>query len=75
MQPGVCDGKGRVISRELKLEAVKLVRDRGVAVREAARDLDIHENVPRKWVGMWLPIRNKHFLVTSRLAPAKKFDH
>jgi len=26
------------------------VRDRGVAVREAARDLDIHENVLRKWV-------------------------
>ncbi len=40
----------RVFSREFKLEAVKLVRDRGVAVREAARDLDIHENVLRKWV-------------------------
>jgi hypothetical protein len=31
-------------SAEFKLEAVKLVRDRGVAVREAARDLDVHEN-------------------------------
>ncbi len=40
----------RVFSREFKLEAVKLVRDRGVAVREAARDLDVHENVLRKWV-------------------------
>ena len=40
----------RVFSREFKLEAVKLVRDRGVAVRAAARDLDIHENVLRKWV-------------------------
>ena len=40
----------RVFTREFKLEAVKLVRDRGVAVREAARDLDIHENVLRKWV-------------------------
>jgi len=39
----------RVFSREFKLEAVKLVRDRGVAVREAARDLDVHENVLRKW--------------------------
>ena len=40
----------RVFSREFELEAVKLVRDRGVAVREAARDLDVHENVLRKWV-------------------------
>ena len=40
----------RTFSREFKLEAVKLVRDRGVAVREAARDLDVHENVLRKWV-------------------------
>jgi transposase len=40
----------RVFSREFKLEAVKLVKERGVAVREAARDLDVHENVLRKWV-------------------------
>lgn len=40
----------RKFSREFKLEAVKLVRDRGVAVAQAARDLDLHENVLRKWV-------------------------
>jgi transposase len=40
----------RVFSREFKLEAVKLVKERGVGVREAARDLDVHENVLRKWV-------------------------
>jgi transposase len=40
----------RKFSREFKLEAVKLVKDRGVAVAQAARDLDIHENVLRKWV-------------------------
>ena len=40
----------RKFSREFKLEAVKLVRDRGVAVTQAARDLDLHENVLRKWV-------------------------
>jgi transposase len=27
-----------------------LVRDRGVEVAQAARDLDVHENVLRKWV-------------------------
>jgi transposase len=40
----------RRFSREFKLEAVNLVRDRGVAVAQAARDLDVHENVLRKWV-------------------------
>ena len=40
----------RKFSREFKLEAVRLVRDRGVAVAQAARDLDLHENVLRKWV-------------------------
>jgi transposase len=40
----------RLFSREYKLEAVKLVRERGVTVAQAARDLDVHENVLRKWV-------------------------
>jgi len=39
----------RKFSREFKLEAVKLVRDQGVSVVQAARDLDVHENVLRKW--------------------------
>ena len=40
----------RKFSREFKVEAVKLVRDRGVSAAQAARDLDVHENVLRKWV-------------------------
>jgi transposase len=40
----------RVFTREFKVEAVKLVRDRGVSVAQAARDLGLHENVLRKWV-------------------------
>lgn len=40
----------RKFSREFKLEAVRLVRERGVAVAQTARDLDVHENVLRKWV-------------------------
>lgn len=38
------------IQREFKLEAVRLIKDRGVAVAQAARDLDLHENMLRKWV-------------------------
>lgn len=40
----------RKFSREYKLEAVRLVRERGVGVAQASRDLDVHENVLRKWV-------------------------
>jgi putative transposase len=40
----------RKFSREFKLEAVNLVRDRGVTMAQAARDLDLHINVLRKWV-------------------------
>jgi transposase len=38
------------LSREFKLEAVRLVRERGVSVAQAARDLEVHENVLRKWI-------------------------
>ena len=40
----------RRFDREFKLEAVKLVRERGVSAAQAARDLDLHENLLRKWV-------------------------
>ena len=40
----------RTFSREFKLEAVRLVRERGVSLAQARRDLDLHENVLRKWV-------------------------
>ena len=40
----------RVFSREFKIEAVKLVRDRGVAVAQACRDLDVAESVLRRWM-------------------------
>ena len=42
--------KRRIFGREFKIEAVKLIRERGVSVAQAARDLDVHENVLRKWV-------------------------
>jgi transposase len=40
----------RVFSREFKLEAVRLVLERGVKVGEAARDLGIRENGLRRWI-------------------------
>ena len=40
----------RIFSREFKFEAVRLVTERGVAVAQAVKDLEVHENVLRKWV-------------------------
>ena len=40
----------RRFGTEFKTEAVRLFRERGVNVAQAARDLDVHENVLRKWV-------------------------
>ena len=37
-------------AKTYKLEAVKLVRERGFTVAQAARDIDVPENVLRKWV-------------------------
>ena len=40
----------RSFTAEFKHEAVRLVRERAMTVNQAARDLDLHENVLRKWV-------------------------
>ena len=37
-------------SREFKLEAVRLVTERGVSVPQACRDLDLVESVLRRWM-------------------------
>lgn len=47
----------RKFSQKCKLEAVKLVRKGGVAVVQAARDLDLHVSVLRKGCASSLPIR------------------
>ena len=45
-----CGKKNPTFRCLYKLEAVKLSRERGGTVAQAARDLDVHENVLRKWV-------------------------
>jgi len=40
----------RKFTREFKLEAVKLIRDRGVSVAQASLDLGVHGTVLRNWV-------------------------
>ena len=40
----------RFFTREFKLEAVKLVKERGVSIAQAARDLGIGQNMLGRWV-------------------------
>ena len=40
----------RRFTREFKLEAVKLIKERGVGYVQAARDLGVHQSVLRNWV-------------------------
>jgi len=40
----------RKYTREFKLEAVKLIKERGVTVAQAARDLGVHATVLHNWV-------------------------
>ena len=40
----------RKFTREFKLEAVKLIRERGVSVAQASHDLDVHQSQLRDWV-------------------------
>jgi len=40
----------RRFSREFKVEAVRLVRERGVSLAQASRDLGVHVSVLRSWV-------------------------
>ena len=40
----------RQFAEEFKFDAVKLVTGRGVAVAQAARDLDLAESVLRRWM-------------------------
>jgi transposase len=40
----------RKFTREFKLEAVRLIRDRGVAFVQASQDLNVHVSQLRDWV-------------------------
>jgi len=40
----------RKFTREFKLEAVRLIKDRGVSYGQAAQDLGVHQSVLRNWV-------------------------
>jgi transposase-like protein len=54
----------RKFTREFKLEAVRLIRDRGLSYTQAARDLSVHQSQLRNWVR---PLR----MIRSMPSPAR----
>ena len=59
----------RSFAREFKLEAVRLVRERGVTMAQAARDLDLHPNVLRNWVKEFEADPEQSFPGQGRMKP------
>ena len=60
----------RQFSREFKREAVQLVVDRGVSVAQAARDLDLHQTVLRRWIQQYRDRSDAGFPGHGQLTPA-----
>ena len=61
--------KRRKFSREFKLESVRMVRELGASAAQAARDLDVHENVLRKWVRELSPDPQQALLAHGQMKP------
>jgi transposase len=59
----------RKFTPEFKLEAVKLVRERGMSVRQAASDLGLHENLLRRWIKDVAVHREQAFPGQGRMRP------
>jgi transposase len=59
----------RSFTKEFKLEAVKLVRERGVSAAQASRDLDVHPNVLRKWLREFEADPQQSFPGNGRMKP------
>ena len=59
----------RRFGREFKIEAVRLIKDRGVRVAQASRDLDVHENQLRKWVKLFSADPGQAFPGNGQMKP------
>ena len=49
----------RRFTREFKLEAVRLIRDRGVSYAQASADLGVHPTQLRHWVKAFVEDRKR----------------
>ena len=59
----------RRFTREFKLVAVKLIRERGVGVAQASRDLGVHQTQLRDWVKAFADDPSQAFPGHGQLKP------
>jgi transposase len=59
----------RKFTREFKLEAVRLIRDRGVSVAQASVDLGVHQSQLRDWVKKFADDPDQAFPGNGRMKP------
>jgi transposase len=59
----------RKFTREFKLEAVRLIKDRGVTYVQASRDLGVHQTVLRNWVKAFADDPAQSFPGNGRQSP------
>jgi hypothetical protein len=57
----------RQFTREFKLEAVRLIKERGVSYAQASADLGVHPTQLRNWVKQLGPRSGKEFALTRKL--------
>jgi transposase len=63
--------KNRHFSREFKLNAVQLVTEKKMSIRQVAEDLDIHPNLLQIWKGKYLKEGEQAFSGKGRILPEK----
>ena len=61
----------RRFTREFKLEAVRLIQERGVSVAQASRDLGVHGTVLRNWLKAFADDAEHAFQGHGQLKPER----
>lgn len=61
--------RGRYFSDEFKQDAVQLIIEKGIPVRQVARDLDIHPNLLHQWRRKFLSGGSDAFVGKGHLKP------
>ncbi|MHB8736793.1 MAG: transposase [Terriglobales bacterium] len=59
----------RIYTREFKVEAVKLITEKGYSVAEVARSLGLHENLIRSWKQAFQDQGKQAFPGQGKLSP------
>lgn len=62
----------RQFRREFKLEAVRLVKERGVSVAQACRDLEVGESLLRRWLKDYTSDPGQAFPGQGQLRPEQQ---